>query len=110
MEDKSKTEDQINKKVDEIHKEIQPALYESNPSSAELYVLTEIEWNQKILNFTMKIKDQYPELSKYLEEMTVTLPNEKNPEIALENLKAYYNSLDSMVSNYILELEVKEKK
>ncbi len=109
MEDKSKTEAEINKQVEEIHKETQPALYEFNPASKELYIQTEKEMNQKILDITMKIKDQYPELSKYLEEMPVTIPDEKNPEIALENLKAYYNSLDSLVSKYILEQSVKEK-
>ena len=63
----------------------------------------EHELNSKILKITMTIKDQYPELSKYIEEMPVTIPDEKNPEITLKNLKAYYDSLNSMLNKYILE-------
>lgn len=36
----------------------------------------------------MTIKDQHPELSKYIEEMPVTIPNEKHPEITLKSLNA----------------------
>ena len=64
---------------------------------------TEKELNAKILKITMTIRDQYPELSKYLEEMPITIPDEKNPEITLENLKTYYNSLYSMLNKYIEE-------
>ena len=63
----------------------------------------EHELNSKILKITMKIKDQYPELSKFIEEMSMTIPDEKNPEITLKNLKAYYDSLNSMLNKYILE-------
>lgn len=63
----------------------------------------EHELNSKILKITMTIKDQYPELSKYIEEMPVTIPDKKNPEITLKNLKAYYDSLNSMLNKYILE-------
>lgn len=59
--------------------------------------------NSKILKITMTIKDQYPELSKYLEEMPVTIPGEKNPEITLKDLKTYFDSLNSMLKKYILE-------
>ena len=64
---------------------------------------TEIDLNAKILKITMTIKDKHPELSKYIEEMPVTIPDETNPEITLKNLQAYYDSLNSMLSNYILE-------
>ena len=73
------------------------------------YKEAEKELNSKILKITMTIKDQYPELSKYLEEMTVTLPDEKNPEITLNNLKTYYESLNSMLNKYILEHSDKTK-
>lgn len=63
----------------------------------------ETDWNSKILKITMTINDKYPELSKYIEEMLVTIPDEKNPEITLKNLKTYYDSLNSMLSTYILE-------
>lgn len=109
MEDTTKTAIQIDIEVGRIHNEIQPALYETNPTSEELYALTVEEWYEKILTITLKINSQYPELSKYLEEMTVTIPDEKNPEIALGNLKDYYNSLNSIASKYKLELSVKEQ-
>jgi len=64
---------------------------------------TEKDLNSKILKITMMIKDQYPELSKYIEEMEVTIPDEKDPEITLKNLKTYYDSLNSMLNKYILE-------
>ena len=63
--------------------------------------------NSKILKTTLMIKDQYPELSKYLEEMPETIPDEKNPEITLNNLKNYFDSLTSMLNTYILEHPVK---
>jgi hypothetical protein len=64
---------------------------------------TEHELNAKILELTMKIKDKFPELSKYIEEMPVTIPNEKHPDITQNNLQAYYDSLSSILNKYILE-------
>lgn len=61
------------------------------------------EWNDKILNITLKIKVQYPELSKYLEEMPVTIPDKKYPIITSKILQDYYNSLTSLLDNYLLE-------
>jgi hypothetical protein len=69
----------------------------------------ENEWNEKILKITMQIKDQYPELSKYIIEMPETIPDEKDPEVSLKNLKAYFESLNSMLNKYILENEVKSE-
>jgi hypothetical protein len=69
----------------------------------------ENEWNAKILTITMKIKDQYPELSKYLTEMPETIPDEKDPEITLKNLKVYFESLNSLLNKYILEQAVKSE-
>ena len=69
----------------------------------------ENEWNAKILIITMKIKDQYPELSKFINEMPVTIPDEKDPEITIKNLKVYYESLTSMLNKYILEQGVKSE-
>jgi len=56
--------------------------------------------NSKILNMTMTIMDKYPELSKYLEEMPVTIPNTDNPEITISNLKNYYESLNALMNKY----------
>lgn len=55
-----------------------------------------------LLNVTMRIYEQYPELSKYLEKMPVTLPTLENPCISLHNLTKYYNSLNSLLNKYIL--------
>ena len=58
------------------------------------------EINQKILLKTLNIGANYPELSKYIEEMPVTIPDLENPEITLQNLKEYYHSLNVLVINY----------
>ena len=61
---------------------------------------TEKEINAKILALTMKIQEKHPELSKLLEEMPVTIPNESNPEINVKILTDYYESLNSMLKKY----------
>lgn len=61
------------------------------------------EWNEKILNITLEIKRKCPELSKHLEEMPITIPNKKHPMITLKNLQDYYNSLASLLDNYLIE-------
>lgn len=63
---------------------------------------TQKEWNEKILKTSIKIKEQYPELSKYLEEMPTTIPDKKYPKITLLNLKQYFESLDSLLNKYIM--------
>jgi hypothetical protein len=63
----------------------------------------ETELNSKILEITMRIKDHYPELTKYLEEMPVTVPTENNPEITLNHLRSYYESLYSLLDKYKLD-------
>lgn len=64
---------------------------------------TEAYLNEEILAITLTIKDKYPELSKYLEEMPVTIPNIKDPEITRKNLKSYLESLKTLLNKYILE-------
>jgi hypothetical protein len=64
------------------------------------YEQIEDDLNTRILEITMKIKDHYPELSPYLEEMPVTVPSEIYPEISLNLLKSYYESLKSLVDKY----------
>lgn len=107
MENDLKTNSELNQKIDKIHNKIQPALYESNLKPVETGNENEKELNSKILKITMTIKEKYPELSKYIEEMQETIPDEKNPDITLQNLKKYADSLTSMLSNYILEHPVK---
>ena len=60
-------------------------------------------WSEKILHITLKIKEQYPELSKYLEEMPITIPDKKYPIITSKILQDYYNSLTSLLDNYLIE-------
>jgi hypothetical protein len=61
---------------------------------------TEAELNAAILKTIMIIKEQYPELTKYLVEMPDTIPNEKNPEINSKTLEEYYDSLVSILKKY----------
>lgn len=70
---------------------------------AEKDAKTEKDLNSKILKVTMTIKEQYPELSKYLEEMPVTIPTENDPEITLKHLSSYYESLNSLLNKYKLD-------
>jgi hypothetical protein len=62
---------------------------------------TEKELNAAILDITMKIKVKSPELSKYILEMPVTIPNMENPEINRKALQDYYNSLRIVLKDYI---------
>jgi hypothetical protein len=61
---------------------------------------TEKELNDDILKITMTIKESFPELSKYIEEMPITIPNSSNPEINIKTLKDYYDSLDNLMKKY----------
>jgi AAA15 family ATPase/GTPase len=65
----------------------------------------ENDLNAKILKITMKIKDHYPELSQYLEEMPVTVPSENDPEITLNLLRTYYESLNSILNKYKVDYQ-----
>jgi len=59
------------------------------------------ELNLKILNISLLIKLNNPELSKYLDEMPITIPNEEHPKIGIALLKAYYESLNLIWINYL---------
>lgn len=61
---------------------------------------TEKELNAKILEITMTINDKYPELSKYIGEIPITIPNESDPEITIKILKDYYNTLETILKNH----------
>ena len=62
---------------------------------------TEKELDAAILKITMEIKEQYPELSKYISEMPVTIPNMENPRMNVNALQDYYDSLDVLLKDYI---------
>ncbi|HTB07388.1 MAG TPA: hypothetical protein VK806_10595 [Bacteroidia bacterium] len=63
-------------------------------------VRTEKELNEDILRITLLIQDKYPELSKFIGEMPVTVPNANDTESTIKNLESYYHSLNSLLSNY----------
>ncbi len=63
-------------------------------------VLSEKELNHIILALSMEIRDEYPELSRFLGEIPITVPVEDIPELQLENLVDYYSSLKSLKDNY----------
>ena len=61
---------------------------------------TEDELNNEILETTINIQENYPELSKFADEMTITIPSEKNPEITTKALKEYNDSLLGIATEY----------
>ncbi len=61
---------------------------------------TKEELNKEILETTSTIQENYPELSKFLDEMTVTIPNKDKPEINESILKDYNDSLQAMAAGY----------
>ncbi|WP_298392139.1 hypothetical protein [Flavobacterium sp.] len=64
---------------------------------------TEEEINAKILKITMVIQENYPELSKYLNEMPITIPIDSRPEVNVKNLQKYYDNLVALFRNYVAE-------
>ncbi|OYU95509.1 MAG: hypothetical protein CFE21_10215 [Bacteroidetes bacterium B1(2017)] len=61
---------------------------------------TEKKLNEDILKITLLIQDKYPELSKYITEFPVTIPDEKHPEISIKNLGDYYDTLRTILKTY----------
>lgn len=61
---------------------------------------TENEINNAIMNITMGIQQDFPELSKYIIEMPVTIPNVVKPVITVGNLNEYNTMLHEFVANY----------
>jgi hypothetical protein len=55
---------------------------------------------EEIVAITMTIRDVHPELSKYLNEMDITLPYVANPVITQKVLQDYYNSLNAILKSY----------
>jgi hypothetical protein len=61
---------------------------------------SEIEWEQDIIHLTIKIHQEYPELSKYLKEMPIREPAKDRKGINIQNLEEYYNSLLALWQTY----------
>lgn len=94
----SKSELALNKKISNMEETTEPTLYAENSA----IVLDERikRLNSKILKITLHIKNIHPELSKFIEEMPVSMPDENNPEISLKNLKTYFDSLIAINNEY----------
>ena len=71
---------------------------------------TEKQLNAKILEMTMKIQERYPELSKYIAEMPITIPNSISPEINIKALQEYYDSLAILLKDYAVNHVFQSKK
>ena len=70
---------------------------------------TKIEIEQSIIKITSTIREEYPELSKFIAEMPVN--NSESVEITLKSLEDYYNSLENLLDKYAKthrETEAKE--
>lgn len=61
---------------------------------------TEQALTNHILKITMMINEKFPELSKYITEMPVTIPDTDNPEINIKNLSDYKESLENLLKKY----------
>jgi hypothetical protein len=61
----------------------------------------EKEMYARILKVTMFINTEYPELSKYLLEIPETIPDINNPEMNMQVLKNYFNSLEQLLIKYV---------
>lgn len=62
--------------------------------------MTEAELNKMILVYTNKIRKDHPEFLKFLNEMPITVPYEENPEINVEALSNYHQSLVSLFKDH----------
>lgn len=63
-------------------------------------MISEGELNAEILRVTLMIHTEYPELSKFIEEMPVTIPNVDQPEMNISILSDYLDSLNSLIFHY----------
>ena len=64
---------------------------------------TKKELTEKILKITILIQERYPQLSKYLAEVEDTLPTLEHPEVDALALSKYYQTLEEMLKDYLLE-------
>jgi hypothetical protein len=103
MEKRSKATATVKQESEKTNNEISQEISSQKLKTDNNYEEAEKGLNSKILKITMIINDEYPELSKYLEEMPVTIPVDNKPEITLHNLNAYYESLNVLLNKYIKE-------
>jgi hypothetical protein len=61
---------------------------------------TEAELNENILKITLTIRNEFPELLNFLNEIPITIPNVNNPKINNKILTDYFNSLENLFRKY----------
>ncbi len=71
---------------------------------------TEKQLNNDILKITMTIGEKFPELSKYIGEMPVKLPDSTSDEMSIKNLSDYHDSLNALLNNYSMNHESTKNK
>jgi len=59
---------------------------------------TILELQKQILRITLTIHQEYPELSKYLNEMPES--NAEFDDVTIKSLENYYQSLEAIIHNY----------
>jgi hypothetical protein len=59
---------------------------------------TKLELEQKIIDITLLIQNEFPELSKYISEMPSN--NSEEDEITIKTLEKYFDSLEELIANY----------
>lgn len=68
-----------------------------------------MQLEQSIIKITTTIKQEYPELSKFIIEMPDN--NSESEEVTIKSLEEYYNSLEELLNKYAKthsETEIKE--
>ena len=61
---------------------------------------TEKELNENIQKMIATIREEFPELMKFLNEMPETIPDVSHPEINTKILQEYFNSLENLLLKY----------
>ncbi len=57
--------------------------------------------SQEIVEITLKIEQEYPELYQYLDETPVTIPNSGTSEMSTKNFSDYLDSLRQLLNHHI---------
>jgi gas vesicle protein len=82
---------------------------ENTAEKAIQFLEIEKALNAKIMKLTLKIQDECPELTKYIEEMPNNSFTSTDTEITLRNLQAYALSLETMHKKYLAEHPIPTK-
>jgi hypothetical protein len=64
---------------------------------------TKAALTDKILTITLLIQERYPQLSEYLAEVQETLPSLEHPHVNEDDLARYYQTIEQMLKDYLLE-------